>query len=172
VPANDTAMGPYISPGPIVLTNGDPIFIQLYYNRNVATLSMVDSVAGTSFLTNFSVPDLTAGYYNQTALVGSRSAFVGFTAGNGALNSILTASNFVYSYTTPPILSVAPGGIAGSANITWPISVSTLFQLQQSPALSGPWTKVTAPVIVNSQIRNQVTLTPGTSTSYYRLSLQ
>jgi hypothetical protein len=172
VPANDTAMGPYISPGPIVLTNGDPIFIQLYYNQNVATLSMVDSIAGVSFLTNFSVPDLTGGYYNQTPLVGGRSAWVGFTGGNGALNAILTASNFVYSYTTPPILSIAPGGTAGSVNVTWPISVSTLFQLQQSPALTGPWTKVTAPVIVNSQIRNQATLTPGTKTAFYRLSLQ
>jgi hypothetical protein len=79
-------------------------------------------------------------------------------------------SNFVFSYTTPPILSLV-AGTAGSVVITWPVSVSTLFVLQQTTALNGTWSNVTVPpVVVNSQ--NQVTLTPGTSAAFYRLSLQ
>jgi hypothetical protein len=153
---------PYAKPGSVTLESGDPIHVLIYYNQNVATLSLVDETLGNKFITNY-VADI-------PTLVGSSSAFVGFTSGDGGANSIQTVSDFVYSSTTSPILSLARG-TAGSLIISWPVSVSTLFKLQASTDLNGPWSKVSeAPVIVDSE--NQVTLTPGTSTAFYRLSFQ
>jgi hypothetical protein len=54
--------------------------------------------------------------------------------------------------------------------ITWPVSVSTLFVLQQSSSVLGPWANVgTAPTIVNGQ--NQISV-PNSGTHFYRLMLQ
>jgi hypothetical protein len=95
---------------------------------------------------------------------------IGFTGGDGAVNSIQTVSNFVFSYTTPPILSVARKS-AGTVVVSWPVSVSTLFKLQQSTTLNGTWSNVAqTPQVVNGE--NEVTLTPGTTTAFYMLSLQ
>ena len=162
-PGSDAALGDFLSLSPVNLTTGDPIQVALYYNQNVVTLSLADAKTGNTFTSTTSLPDL-------PAIVGAPSAFVGFTGATGGLNSIQTVSNFVFSYTTPPILSLV-AGTAGSVVITWPVSVSTLFVLQQTTALNGTWSNVTVPpVVVNSQ--NQVTLTPGTSAAFYRLSLQ
>jgi hypothetical protein len=108
------------------------------------------------------VPDL-------PAIVGGSNAFIGFTGGTGSATSIQTVSNFVYSYTVPPVLSVTRGA-PGSVVVSWPGPVSSLFALQQSASLSGPWSNVTVtPQVVNSQ--NQVTLTPAVAT-FYRLTLK
>jgi hypothetical protein len=68
-----------------------------------------------------------------------------------------------------PVLSVAHG-VSGSVVVSWADSVSTVFGLQESTTVKGPWSGVTVtPQIVNS--RYQVTLTPGPSSAFYRLSL-
>ena len=79
-------------------------------------------------------------------------------------------SNLLYSYTTPPILAIAPGA-AGLVVVSWPVSVSSLFTLVQSSSLAGPWTP---PVPVSSGIvglQKQVTLTAGGGHTFYRLQL-
>jgi hypothetical protein len=163
-PDSDGALGNFLSTSPVNLTSGDPIQVGLYYNGSVLALTLVDSKAGASFSTSTSLPNL-------PTVVGGATAYVGFTGACGGLNAIQSISNFVFSYTTPPTLSIAHGGTPGSVVITWPVSVSTLFALQQSSKVDGPWTNVSeAPVVVNSE--NQVTLTPGTSTAFYRLSFQ
>jgi hypothetical protein len=157
-PDSDAALGNFQSCAPVNLASGHPILVRFYYDQNVAHLLMVDATAGATFATTLDVPDL-------TSVVGP-SAFVGFTGGTGGLNAIQTVSNFVFSYTTPPILSVthpAPDSVV----VSWPVSVSTLFVLQAANSLEGPWENVgTAPVIVNSE--NEVTVVPGTAT-FYRL---
>jgi hypothetical protein len=155
---------PYFTTAPVNITSGDPIYVQLYYIQNVLTVWMVDTTTRQTFSTSFSVPNL-------PAIVGAGSeetAYVGFTGGTGGATSTQTVSNFVFSSTTPPILSVASGA-AGSVVVSWPLSIATLFELQQSATLAGPWSNVTSQV-VNGQ--NQATLTPGTSTVFFRLSLQ
>jgi hypothetical protein len=162
-PDSDAALGNFLSCSPVVLTSGDPIYIQMYYSQDVATLWFEDTKSGNKFTSSFSLPDL-------PAIVGGPSAFVGFTGATGGVNSIQTVSNFVFSYTTPPILSVAHGA-AGSVVVSWPDSVSTLFELQHSAVINGPWLDVTnVPLVVNAV--NQVTLSNGTNTEFFRLSLQ
>jgi hypothetical protein len=162
-PDSDAALGDFLSSSPVALSSGNPIQVQLYYNQGMAALTMVDAKAGNTFSTSINVGDL-------PTIIGAPSAFVGFTGATGGLNAIQTVSNFVFSYTTPPSLSVAQG-TPGSVIVSWPVSVSPLFVLQQSSALNGTWSNVaTAPVVVNS--KNQVTLTPGTTAAFFRLSLQ
>ena len=154
---------PYGSTAPVNIDSSDPINVQLYYGQNLLTVWMTDATAGTTFTTSYNVPDL-------SAIVGGNSALVGFTGATGGFASIQTISDFVFSPTAPPVLSITSQA-AGSVAVSWPVAVSTLFGLQESSAVNGPWSNVTnTPVMVNSQ--NQVTLTPGTSTAFYRLTLQ
>jgi hypothetical protein len=157
----------FVSTSPVSLTTGDPVNFVLYYNANVLQIWISDPTLGTSYSTSITVTNL-------PAIVGGgveSTAYVGFTAGTGALNCTQTISNFVFSYTTTftPSLSVARGA-AGSAVLSWPVGVSPLFQLQQSTGVNGPWSNVgVTPAVVAGQ--NQVTLTPATAT-FFRLSLQ
>jgi hypothetical protein len=81
-------------------------------------------------------------------------------------------SDFTFSYTTPPILSVAAGATPGTVVISWPISVSSLFQLLKSPTVTGPWSvAATAPFPTSPDgTKNQLTLTPG-GAAFYQLQL-
>ncbi len=152
------ATPPYVSPGEIDIDGGNPIYVQIYYSEGVYNVFLEDEKTLATFTTNY-VADL------QSIVHGS-SAYIGFTGGDGGSASVQTVSNFVFSYTTPPILSVAHG-TGGSVTISWPVSVSGLFILQEATALNGAWSNVlTPPVIANSKY--EVTLTPGT-TAFYRL---
>jgi hypothetical protein len=173
VPDNDSQMGNFYSTAPVAFTNFDPVDVQLYYQAGQYSLSMIDMTSSNRiFTTNFTGPNLTAGYDSRKSILAGTSGYVGFTGGSGALNSTITISNFVFSSTTTPILSIAAAPASGTVEVTWPISVATLFKLQQAPTVNGPWTAVTAPVTVNALIQNQVSVTPGPGAAFYRLSLQ
>ena len=141
-------------------------------------------------------PSLYASPYAQGSPFTDGWAIGSGTADGGALNwrefsgaisqvalytNALSASEVLTHYTlglygtnsalpTLPTLSVA-SGVAGGIVVSWPSSVPTSFGLQQSTGVQGPWSAVsTAPQVVNS--RYQVTLTPGTSSAFYRLKSQ
>ncbi len=153
---------PYSKAGTINLTSGDPIYVQLNYHENILSVLLEDETTSATFETNY-VADL-------PAIVGAPSAFVGFTGGDGGVAATQTVTDFQFTSTTPPILSLTRAA-AGSVIVSWPVSVSSLFVLQQSTAVNGPWMDVTvSPVVIN--LVNQITLTPGTSTAFFRLSLQ
>jgi hypothetical protein len=161
-PDSTNPTAPYLSTAPVNIASGDPINVQLYYSQNVLNVWLVDAKAGKTFATSLSAPNL-------PSIVGGSSAFVGFTGATGTTNSTQTVSNFVFSSTAPPVLAVARG-TPGSVVISWPLSVSSLFMLQETAALNESWTNVNVtPTLVNSE--NQVTLSPGTSNSFYRLTL-
>lgn len=156
---NPTA--PYFSCSPVNLDSQDAIKVRLYYSNGKLNVLLVDLTTSATFSTTLNVGDLTQVVQNDTA-------FVGFTAATGGLNSIQTVSGFQYTYTTPPVLSLAKVG--GNAVISWPVTVSAFFTLQQSPTLSGPWTSAGAPTIVGLQ--NQVTVPATGVAHFYRLVLQ
>jgi hypothetical protein len=69
-----------------------------------------------------------------------------------------------------PLLAIALEA-PGSVVVSWPVAVSSSFTLQQSPAVTGPWSNVNiTPQVVNSQ--NQITFTLGPSAAFYRLAGQ
>jgi hypothetical protein len=160
-PDSPLPISPYINTTPVIVSSGDPISVSLYFNAGVMTAKLKDLTSGATYTGSHVFGDL-------VPIVNGASAYVGFTAGTGGLHAIQTVSNFQFSYSTPPVLSVASS--SGTAVITWPVSVSTLFQLQKSTTITGPYTSVgTSPTIVNGN--NQITV-PETGTSqFFRLVL-
>ncbi len=150
---------PYGGTAPVNISSFDPILVQLYYSQGDLTVLLTDGKL--AYKTNY--------FCDIPGTLGSSSAFVGFTGASGGVGGLQTVSDFQFSYTTDPVLSVKPG-VSGSVTISWPVSVTTLLELQESATLLGPWSNVgVSPIIVGSE--NQVTVTPGTSTAFFRLSL-
>ena len=159
VPDTDPALGNFLNVAPVSITNG-PIDIELYYSQGVLNVWLTQ--ATNKFSTKF-VTDL-------PAAVGAETAYMGFTGACGGDNAIQTISNLSFSYSTQPILSVAHE-TGGSVIVSWPISVAGQFVLQQATSLNSVWTTVVTPP-QNVNLENQVTLTPGATPLFFRLSLQ
>jgi hypothetical protein len=151
---------PYGATTPVNISSFDPILVQLVYSNNVLDVTLSDGKL--VYKTNY--------FCDIPAVLGSSSAYIGFTGGDGSVASVQTVSGFQFIYTQPsppaPVLGVAHG-TPGSVVVSWPSSTSSSYVLQQASSLTGTWSNVgTAPVIVGSNY--QVTLTPGTTT-FYRL---
>ncbi len=153
---------PYFPTPPVNIASGDPINVLIYFSQGIYFVKLTDATTGGTYST----------VYNQGSMwtaIGADNAYVGFTGATGGLNSIQNVSNFRFSYTTLPVLSVGHSG--GNVMVNWPVSVATFFKLQQSASLLGPWTNVvTAPSLVGLQ--NQVTLPASGGAQFYRLLLQ
>lgn len=103
------------APGSVNLASGDPIQITLSYDgSNNLALTMLDLSTGTAFNTSLAIGNL-------ATIVGGTSAYLGFTGGDGSVDSTQTISNFNYYYQGTPVtannvlpattaLSVASGG--------------------------------------------------------------
>jgi len=147
-----------------MVASGDPINIRLYLIEGVMSVLMTDTATGVTFTTNHSFGDPT-----MLSVVGAPSAYIGFTGADGGVASTQEILSVAFSSTTTPVLSVVPSG--HSAMILWPVTVSTLFELQQAPTVLGPWTAVTAtPTVANGQ--NQVIVNAAGTAQFYRLFLQ
>lgn len=153
----------YNSTAPVNYTNGDAIYVELYYMQGVMHVLMIDPTALTTNTSSFLV--------NVPATVGNGSAYIGLTGGEGGVTSIQTVTNFLYSYTTPPVLSSIARGAPGQVVVSWPVSVSTLFTLVQSGSLTGPWTPAVPVSSAKVGLQNQATLSAGGTATYYRLQL-
>lgn len=153
----------YNSTGPVNIDSGDNIYVRLYYQPGRLQVLLIDPSVPATNSSSFPI--------NLPTAVGNGSAYIGFTGSDGGISSIQTVSNLVYSYTTPPVLSSVQDG-AGHVTVSWPVSVSSLFMLQQSGNLTGPWVPA-VPIstgVVGPQ--NQATFNVGgTSASFYRLQL-
>jgi hypothetical protein len=152
----------YLSTAPVNLASGDNIYVRLYYLQGVMKVLLIDPSVPATNTSSFAI--------NLPSAIGNGSAYIGLTGADGGVASIQTVSNFVYSYTTPPILSIARGA-PRQVVVSWPVSVSSLFTLMQSSTLTGPWLPA---VTVSSGIvglQNQVTLSAGGNASYYKLQL-
>src|SRR5205823_9423985 len=145
---------PYFSSSPVNLASAHPINVRLYYSQGVFNLLLVDTVTSATYTTIRNMPNL-------PGIVKGASAYIGFTGATGGLNAIQTISNFRFSYTTPPVLSVSKSG--ANVIVSWPVSVATFFVLQQSSNLNGPWSNYSGapPIIVNGKYQVTVVASPG-----------
>ena len=105
---------PSQSVGPVDLLSGDPIAIDLAYNGMALTETLTDTAQPSD---TFS----TAYAANLPALLGSDTAYVGFTAGTGGGNAGQQISNFQFHAqpavpeASPAMLFAAAGGLLGIA---------------------------------------------------------
>ena len=150
--------GNYHALGNVQINSGDPVNVTVYYAGGQMALTFTDVVANTSFTTNFTVGDL-------TQIVGTNTAYVGFTGSDGGSTSQQMFSNF--SFVSIPPMTIQFNG--NSVFVSWP-GAAPGFTLQQNADLTtGNWINVTsAPLLTNGL--NQVTV-PATSNTYYRLIL-
>ena len=152
-----------MSTASVNFTNGDNIYVQLYYMQGVLQVLMIDPTAAATNTSSFLV--------NVPATVGNGSAYIGLTGGDGGVSSVQTVSNLLYSYTTPPILSSIAHGAPGQVVVSWPVSISTLFTLMQSSSVTGPWSPAVPVSSAIVGLQNQATLNAGGSASFYKLQL-
>jgi hypothetical protein len=152
------AIGTVHSTGPVNINSGDTIAVDLTYLSGVLTINLADNTVGTQFTltTNINIP----------AKIGTNLAYVGFTGSDGGSKSTQQVTDF--SFVSVPSLTILPPG--SQPTISWTSSVGDYVLQETSSLLSTNWATVTnVPATVNGQ--NQVTVAPGGSAEFYRLSL-
>ena len=88
-----TTLG-YQATGPVNVSSGDPINFAIAYAPGGAVQeTLLDTVTGTGYTTNYNVGDV-------TTLLGSSYAYIGFSAGDGGAMSVQVVSNFVFQVGT------------------------------------------------------------------------
>jgi hypothetical protein len=153
------ANGNYLAPGNVQINSGDPINITVNYANGQMALNFMDAVAHTSFTTNLNVGDL-------TQVVGTNTAFVGFTGADGGSTSIQTISNF--SFTSIPPAAIQLNGT--NILVSW-TGGAPGYTLQQNANLTtANWLNVTNQDILTNGL-NQVTIPETRSNLFYRLVL-
>lgn len=84
------AVSGYHATGPVNVSSGDPINFTIAYAPGGAVQeTLVDTVSGATFATNYNVGDL-------TALLGNSYAYIGFSSADGGASSVQTVSNFTF----------------------------------------------------------------------------
>jgi hypothetical protein len=158
---NGTNVGPYISTAPVNLASGDPILVSMHYANGIMQLQLSDQVSNITFTASLDVGDL-------PALLGSDSAYVGLTGGNGATASVQVVSNFsLVSRTALSLLYTETNTVV----LSWPASALG-YALEQNTGLAPTnWTTARNTIAkVNGQ--NQALITPSSNHLCYRLRLQ
>jgi len=139
--------------------NANPIQVNVSYSGGVLTAFFRDLVTpANTFTTNFTV--------DIPAIVGSSSAFVGFTGADGGVVSTQVITNFTMS--APPVTMKAQQA-GDSLVLSWPAASGAV--LRSTPSLTNPvWTDSTATFrVVGTEAR--VTITPLTGTQFLRLDV-
>jgi len=154
--------GPYASTSPVNLASGNPIDFVIGYDGLTLSVDMMDTVAGTSFSTNYVV--------DIPTLVFGDTAFVGFSGATGGLTCYQQIRDFMFSkepiITSPPLsIQPAPGNML---LLTWPGSASGFAPYQTSDLSSGTWNPVSGtPVLVGGQYQLEVPISGDQQ--FYRL---
>jgi hypothetical protein len=96
------------------LLGPDILHAHITYDGTTLTLILIDTVSGVSFTTSSAM--------NIPAIIGGNTAYVGFTAGPGATQTILNWTYVGSSASTPatatPIFTPAPGTYSGAQMVT------------------------------------------------------
>ncbi len=99
----------YQATGPVNVSSGDPInFAIVYAPGGAVQETLLDTVTGDEYTTNYNVGDI-------TALLGSSSAYIGFSAGDGGVASVQVVSNFVFQAGTNGFLPATLTNLPASA---------------------------------------------------------
>jgi PKD domain/Immunoglobulin I-set domain len=154
-------IGTYTNTGSVNLDSGDPINVTLYYAQGNLALTFTDTVAQTSFGTNVNVGNL-------TNIVGSSTAYVGFTGSDGSNLSTQTITDFTFiSIPLEAVQLTRTNAIV----VSWPGAASGYTLQQNSDLTTANWVNVTNQNVLTNGL-NQVVVSAGGSNMFYRLNLQ
>jgi hypothetical protein len=140
--------------------NANPISVNVLYSSGNLTATFRDTVANTTFTTNFGTVDI-------PTIVGDSAAYVGFTGADGGVASTQVLSNFVMN---PPPVTIKAQRVGDSLVLNWPASSGAF--LRSTPVLGNPsvWAYDTSPFLVVSN-QAQVTISPLLGNKFYRLDV-
>jgi hypothetical protein len=152
------AIGTVKPTGSVAINSGDAIAVNLTYLGGVLTINLQDTSTEAKFTltTNVNIP----------SKIGTNMAYVGFTGSDGGDKSQQFVSNF--SFIPVPSLTIqSPNG----PTISWPSAIGNYVLQETSSLLDTNW--VTVPnAVTATNGQNQVTITPGSGSEFYRLTLQ
>ncbi len=156
---SDTLGLSFEPPGSVNIASGDPINVTLNYDGTALNMTLVDSVADTSF-------SATLFTGNLADAVGGNTAYVGFTGATGGVNSTQTITNFTFVSLATEAIQVS----GTNALISWS-QLTPGYTLQVSTNLAGAnWANVTN-AVQNVNGQNQVVVPAGSRSQFYRLVL-
>ncbi len=155
VPAN--AAGNYAPIDPVLVGgNANPIQVNLNYSGGVLKADFKDTVTAATYTTNLTVDIPTT--------VGASTAYLGFTAATGGVNSTQVITDF--SMAGQPF-AMKSQKVGDNLVLSWPAAAGGF--LKTTPSLSNPvWSDCTAQFrVVGNEA--QVTVTPLAGDQFYRL---
>lgn len=156
---NGTVTTPFIPIAPVLIGgNANPVAINVTYSGGILTANFRDTVTAATFTTNITV--------DIPAIVGSSTAFVGFTGADGGVASTQVISNFTMS---PPPVTLNAQHTGNSLVLSWPSSSGAC--LKSTPSLTNPvWTDVTSQhQVIGNEVRVTVAPLPVVGDKFYRL---
>ncbi len=133
-----------ISPSGIELSSDDSIQAQLVYNGTTLTLNLHDLVNNDTFTTSWPI--------NIPQVVGSNSAYVGFTGGTGGLSASQKLLSWTYSTQAVPPAFVPPAGSYSAAQkvtLSSQTSDAVIYYTADGSTPSAASTQYTAPIAVS-----------------------
>lgn len=154
----DGAIGTTTPPGSVILTNG-PVNVSMNYANGQFALSLSNELSAAVFSTNFVTGDI-------TQVLGSDTAYVGFTGAYGGDQSLQTIQNFQFVSIPPQALAESKG----NAVIIWPGAVIGYTLQENSSLTTTNWVNVPNAVVLTNGV-NMVTVPIGGSQEFYRLVL-
>jgi hypothetical protein len=146
-------------PSPVHIDSGNPINVVLTYQNGVANLFLQDTVAGGTFSGSAVI--------NIPSTVGSTSAYVGFTGGDGGTASVQNITNFQFVSYLPLTAQVSGTNLV----LSWPANGGAYLLQSVSNLLNTNWVTVATTAGVTNGL-NQVALPAPATNVFYRLQLQ
>lgn len=152
---------PYSDSSPVNPASGNLIAVTLHYDGTALAVTLKDTVTGGTFSTNYTA--------DLPTLLGTNTAYVGFTGASGGVASKQLVSNFTFT-SLLPALSIQPKG-ASSFLIAWATGAGT-FTVQQCSDLAAPnWANAPYPVVVVGS-QNQVEVPITGANQFFRIRMQ
>ena len=134
-----------ISPSGIELNSGDSIQAQIVYDGSTLTLNLHDLVNNGAFTTSWPV--------NIPVVVGSNTAYVGFTGGTGGLSANQNLLNWTYATQAVPPAFAPPAGTYSSAQkvtLSSPTADASIYYTTDGSTPSAASSQYTSAIAISS----------------------
>ena len=158
---SDGAIGPYTPPGGVNLTSG-PVDVSILYLNGQMALTFSNEGTTATYSTTVNVGDI-------RQILGTNTAYVGFTGAYGGDHSTQTITNF--SFVSIPQESIKLLNDGANSAVSWQGSTFGYTLQDNSSVATNNWQNVTNQVIITNGLY-QVVVPQTNASEFYRLMFQ